>query len=283
MNTELLRQITDISEKVKEINGGYYAEQFSNTVTNLFNKHIHDEFNEYQIIIEALHTLIESDYKDRIIEDYNKRILKLEADNKKLINKVNILEKDNIKLKEDNIKLKEDNIKLKEDNIKLKEDNIKLKADNINLTNKVTLLEQDNQIMKNNKNKFDALVKLHECNALVNKEFKRLYKIKFNKKKGEYIPNIGDFIIEPPTEEDGDDYIFWLDFNEKYPRSNDKNFRLIYQQINNDRTTEGAHINVSKLTENDFDKLIEFVYPLDYSVNKKLYNDYRNWLFMFPV
>ena len=90
--------------------------------------------------------------------------------------------------------------------------------------------------MKNNKNKFDALVKLHECNALVNKEFKKLYKIRFNKKKGDYIPNIGDFIIEPPTEEDGDDYIFWLDFNEKYPRSNDKQFRLIYQQINNDRT-----------------------------------------------
>ena len=33
----------------------------------------------------------------------------------------------------------------------------------------------------------------------------------------------------------------------------------------------------------DFDKLIEFVYPLDYNVNKKLYNEYRNWLFMFPV
>ena len=45
---------------------------------------------------------------------------------------------------------------------------------------------------------------------------------------------------------------------------------------------KGARINVSKMTENDFDKLIEFVYPLDYSVNKKLYNDYRNWLFMFP-
>ena len=146
MNTEILRQITDISEKVKEINGDYYAEQFNDTVIKLFNKHINDEFNEYQILIEALHTLIDSDYKDCIIEDYNRRILKLEADNKKLTNKINILEKDNIKLKEDNIKLKEDNIKL---------------------TNKVNLLEQDNQIMKNNKNKFDALVKLHECNSIL--------------------------------------------------------------------------------------------------------------------
>ena len=146
MNTEILRQITDISEKVKEINGDYYAEQFNDTVIKLFNKHINDEFNEYQILIEALHTLIDSDYKDQIIEDYNRRILKLEADNKKLTNKINILEKDNIKLKEDNIKLKEDNIKL---------------------TNKVNLLEQDNQIMKNNKNKFDALVKLHECNSIL--------------------------------------------------------------------------------------------------------------------
>jgi hypothetical protein len=143
-SNEVISQIKDdklniLDKKVKEINGDHYAEQFNDTIINLFNKHINDEFNEYQILIEALHTLIDSDYKDCIIEDYNRRIIKLEADNKKLTNKINILEKDNIKLKEDNIKL----------------------------TNKVNLLEQDNQIMKNNKNKFDALVKLHECNSIL--------------------------------------------------------------------------------------------------------------------
>ena len=152
-----------------------------------------------------------------------------------------------------------------------------MEDNNDKLTKQITILEQ-------NKQKFDALVKLHECNALVNKEFKKLYRIKFNKNKYDNnIPNIGDFINDPPTEDDEDNYKFWKEFNNKYPQSDDANFRLIYQKIVNDRADSGAHINVRKLNKIDFDKLIELVYPEEYNTNKELYNEYRDWLFMFPV
>ena len=61
------------------------------------------------------------------------------------------------------------------------------------------------------------------------------------------------------------------------------NFRTIYQKIANDRSDCGAHVNVNKLNKTDFDKLIEIVYPNEYNLNKKTYEEYRDWLFMFPV
>jgi len=118
----------------------------------------------------------------------------------------------------------------------------------------------------------------------VNKEFKRLYRIKFNRTKYDNnIPNIGDFINDPPTEDDEDNYKFWNEFNQKYPQSDNANFRLIYQKIVNDRADSGAHVNVRKLNKTDFDKLIELVYPEEYNTNRELYNEYRDWLFMFPA
>jgi hypothetical protein len=54
----------------------YLINQFNETVLKLFTKHINDEYNEYQILIEALHTLIESDYIDKIIEDCKQKIKK---------------------------------------------------------------------------------------------------------------------------------------------------------------------------------------------------------------
>ena len=159
---------------------------------------------------------------------------------------------------------------------KLEKVNKKLEEDNKNLTN-------INNVLEINKNRFDALVKLNEYNALVNKEFKRLYKKKFNTKYGEYTPNIGDFIENPPTEEDGEYYDFWMEFNELYPGSDNKNFGKIYKQITNNKADAIAHTVVNKLTEIEFDKLIEIVYPMEYNENKKIYNEYRDWLFMFPV
>ena len=148
------------------------------------------------------------------------------------------------------------------------------------------ILKEDNIILQleTTKNKFDALVKLHECNALVNKEFKRLYRIKFNiNKYSNDVPNLGDFINMPPTEEDGDDYIFWQEFKTKYPNTDNINFRMIYKQISNDRADNGAHISVSKLSKNEFIELIKIVYPEEYEQNKDIYESYRDWLFMFPV
>jgi cell division protein FtsB len=69
-------------------------------------------------------------------------------------------------LKKDMKELKEENKTLKEEIKVLKQDNIVLKNNNDKLTKKINKLEDDKQ-------KFDALVKLHECNALVNKEFKK--------------------------------------------------------------------------------------------------------------
>ena len=159
-----------------------------------------------------------------------------------------------------------------------------LKKDVKTLQEENKILKKEIKELKDDKQKFDALVKLHECNALVNKEFKRLYRIKFNKNKYDNnIPNIGDFINDPPTEDDEDNYKFWNEFNKKYPQSDNANFRIIYQKIANDRAYSGAHTNVRKLNKTDFDKLIELIYPEEYNTNKELYNEYRDWLFMFPA
>ena len=86
----------------------------------------------------------------------------------------------------------------------LKKDNEILKIDNKSLNNKIEILERDKQ-------RFDALVKLHDCNQLVNIAFKKEYKRYFNKGKFDYVPNIGDFINDPPEKED-DTYDFWIKF-----------------------------------------------------------------------
>ena len=248
MTEILLKQITQITDEIKNIHGDDYGEQYCNVAINLISKNP-SNINEYQILIEAAHSLIDSDYKDKLIFNLQKKIKEQDS---RILN----IEKETKDLKQDNVVLKNNNDKL---------------------TKKINKLEDDKQ-------KFDALVKLHECNALVNKEFKKLYRIKFNKNKYDNnIPNIGDFINDPPTEDDEDNYKFWKEFNNKYPQSDDANFRLIYQKIANDRADSGAHVNVRKLNKTDFDKLIELVYPEEYNTNKQLYNEYRDWLFMFPA
>jgi hypothetical protein len=261
MTTEIVKQIMNITTEVKNINGEEYGEQFCNCALKLLTLN-NNSFNEYQILIEAAHTLIDSDYKDKLIKNLQ---YKIKEHNTKLDN----LEKDIKYFKEENNKK---DIRIN----KLEKENKELKAE-------IKVLKDEIKELKDDKQKFDALVKLHECNALVNKEFKRLYKIRFNKKKGEYIPNIGDFIEEPPTEDDGEDYTFWLEFNKKYPESNNNDFRMIYHQIANDRADSGAHVNVRKLDKTEFDKLIELLYPEEYNANKELYKSYRDWLFTFPV
>jgi uncharacterized protein (UPF0297 family) len=246
MTTELPQQIKNINHQVKYKYGDIYAEQVNEVINDVYhNLNIKTTIG----LVDFVEYIINDDYKQP---------------------QINALKKDVKTLQEENKVLKEE---IKE----LKQDNIILKNNNDKLTKQVNILEQ-------NKLKFDALVKLHECNALVNKEFKKLYRIKFNKNKYDNnIPNIGDFINDPPTEDDEDNYQFWNDFNTKYPQSDDVNFRLIYQKIANDRSDSGAHVNVRKLNKTDFDKLIELVYPEEYKSNKDLYEKYRDWLFMFPA
>jgi hypothetical protein len=251
MTTELLRQITEISKEIKNIHGDDYGEQYCNVAINLLNKN-QSNINEYQILIEAAHSLIDSDYKDKLIFNLQKKV------------------------KEQDIRI----LNLEKDNKILKEDNAKKDI-------KINKLEKEIKVLKDDKEQFDALVKLNECNALVNKEFKRLYKIKFNKKRYDNnVPNIGDFIMNPPDPNEPlevDDYNFWIEFNNKYPNSDNIDFRTIYQKIANDRSDYGAHVNVNKLSKKEFDNLIEIVYPNEYNLNKKTYEEYRDRLFMFPI
>jgi hypothetical protein len=172
-------------------------------------------------------------------------------------------------LQKENDKLK---IRIKE----LEDKIINLELDNKLLNNKVDKLERDKEI-------FDGLVKLHECNALVNNVFKYEYRKYFKKGDYEYAPNIDEFIRKPPTDNTRPDYIFWNEYLTKYPCSDDKQFRVIYNKINNDRSLNGSHVDVSLLTEDEFDNLIQLVYPEDYQKNKQLYVEYRQWLYGYFI
>ena len=86
MTTELLRQITEISNEIKNIYGNDYGEQYSNVAIKLLNQYPNN-MNEYHILIEATHSLIDCDHKDKLIISLEKkikeqeiRILKLEKD-----------------------------------------------------------------------------------------------------------------------------------------------------------------------------------------------------------
>ncbi len=128
---------------------------------------------------------------------------------------------------------------------------------------------------------FDALSKLHDCDALSNNTFKKRYREWFKKSKYDYnIPNIGDFIMDPPSIND-EEYKFWQDFCKIYPNSNNKNFRIFYEKINKDRVNLGAHHNITNITKDEFDKLLMVALPDIYSNNKKLCDEYKNWLFLF--
>jgi chromosome segregation ATPase len=253
MTTQLTTQIINISNKLEDKYGEYYSKQFKYAINDI---EYNTDIETTQIVIDLLDLTIVDDHKQ---------------------SQINALKKD-VKILQEDIKiLKEQVIKLEIENKELKEENKILKEENKELKREIKELKDDKQ-------KFDALVKLHECNALVNKEFKRLYRIKFNRSKYDInIPNIGDFINDPPTEDDEDNYNFWKEFNAQYPQSDDANFRMIYQQIANNRADYGAHVSVRKLNKTDFDKLIELVYPEEYNTNKELYNEYRDWLFMFPA
>ena len=99
-----------------------------------------------------------------------------------------------------------------------------LKKENSELKMRISVLEKENidlkmriDILENDKNKFDALVKLNECDSLVNKAFKQEYKKYFKKGRNDYIPNIGDYVNDPPTDNTDPEFAFWQYFKNKYP------------------------------------------------------------------
>lgn len=112
--------------------------------------------------------------------------------------------------------------------------------------------------------------------------FKQRYMKEFKKRRYDYIPDIGEFINNPPDSTDLE-YSFWEKFKAEFPRSDDLKFRNIYRQINNDRANNGAHVDVRFLTKNEFIDLIKFVYPNEYTTDMKSYDEYIDWIFLFPA
>lgn len=125
MTTELLSHITKISNEIKLIQGDEYGEQYYNVALNLINNHP-ENINDYQILIEATHILIEDDYKLQIILNLKDKIKKLELEVKEL--------------KQDNQQLKQENKELKLEIKELKQDNQQLKQDNQQLNKKMNIL-----------------------------------------------------------------------------------------------------------------------------------------------
>jgi hypothetical protein len=133
---------------------------------------------------------------------------------------------------------------------------------------KIDALESRNE-------RLDVLGYLNECGGIVNAIFKREYKKKFGRTRGLCIPNIGDYISDPPKEED-DDYSFWDEFRVKYPGSDNEKFRALYQEISRDMDQEiYGLITVDK---DRFDNSVKIAYAAEYDNKKQLYNDYRDWI-----
>jgi len=125
MTELLLKQITQITNEIKNIHGDDYGEQYCNVAINLISKN-HSNINEYQILIEAAHSLIDSDYKDKLIFNLQKKIKEQDL---RILN----LEKETKDLKQDIVVLKQNNIVLKNNNDKLTKQVNKLMRNHYNL------------------------------------------------------------------------------------------------------------------------------------------------------
>lgn len=165
---------------------------------------------------------------------------------------------------------------LKKDNTELKKDNAELKKKNIKMKHKVKKLVTQNDVR-------EALSKLNDCDKLANDTFKREYRKYFKLGKYTTVPNLGDFVCDPPESDNIDDFDFWSQFCKKYPGSNNMEFRYIYKQINHDRVSYGAHFTVSNIDKTTFDSLMQTAFPDKYENDKKTCDAYRDWLYLFPV
>lgn len=211
-----------------------------------------------------------------------------------ILNNRETLEKENAELKNEVTRLRQEirqEIKLSDElrhdadmlREKSRTDDLIIKQlteENELLKKEVSELKNEVSELKNKNKKFDALVRLNECNALVNGNFKIEYRRYFHLDDYEYSPNVGDFISKPPI--DGDKFLFWRYFNERFPNSDDLRFRELYKKISRNRA-DIVHVDIGDMTKEEFKNLILLVYPEEYNANKKLYDDYGMWLFQFPA
>jgi hypothetical protein len=186
------------------------------------------------------------------------------------------LKRENAMLKSELAELRE-HIKKQDEHIERQDIAIEeLKKKNIKLKHKVKKLVTQNDVR-------EALSKLNDCDKLANDTFKREYRKYFKLGKYTTVPNLGDFVCDPPESDNIDDFEFWTQFCKKYPGSNNMEFRYIYKQINHDRVSYGAHFTVSNIDKTTFDSLMQTAFPDKYENDKKTCDAYRDWLYLFPV
>jgi hypothetical protein len=118
MTTELLSQINKISNEIKLIQGDEYGEQYYNVAFNLIHNHP-ENINQYQILIEATHILIDDDYKFKLIMNLKQKIKEQDIIIKDQGNRIIKLEHEVKELKLENQQLKQDNKLFRQDNIQL--------------------------------------------------------------------------------------------------------------------------------------------------------------------
>jgi hypothetical protein len=124
MTTETIKQITEISTELKNLHGDDYGEQFCNRALYLITNNTVNK-TDYQIIFEAVYTLIDSDYKDRLIFNLQKKIKEQDA-------RIKYLEEENKTLKQEIKELKIENQNLnKKVDILMRNHNIVILAESI--------------------------------------------------------------------------------------------------------------------------------------------------------
>jgi chromosome segregation ATPase len=209
MTEVLLKQITEITNEIKNIHGDDYGEQYCNVAINLISKN-HSNINDYQILIEAAYSLIDSDYKDKLIFNLQKKLKEQES-------RITHLEKDNKDLKEQNKTLKERVIKLEDNNDKL--------------------TKQVNKLMRNHYN-------LVLWQAYKNVEYFIIQKVtEFNKDKMETInTNLTEFI----NNQNNSKYVD--DINKFITKFNINNYNGCLGRLSKNRITE-AHPNPIELDD----------------------------------
>ena len=113
-------------------------------------------------------------------------------------------------------------LKLKFNNLRNEQAELKLKQAELEV--RLGILE----------NKFscrEAISKLNDCDALANNKFKEEYRKWYKPKKYARVPDLREFVDDPPDNND-DDFDFWKDFCNKF-EVGDK-FEIICTDINED-------------------------------------------------
>jgi hypothetical protein len=71
--TELINQITYITNEIKEIYGEDYSKQYFNASIILVGK-LNNDYNEYEVILETLKNLVDDEYNKNKLMIYKREL-----------------------------------------------------------------------------------------------------------------------------------------------------------------------------------------------------------------